>query len=76
MEEALKEQEKLDASGELDARAALILNPDTPFGDCFEAVMTDLLAGRHISQTEPSDENLLHKPTDEGEDEDKPTEEY
>jgi len=76
MEQALKEQEKLDAAGELDARAALLLNPDTPFGDCFEAVMTDLLAGRHISQTEPSDINLLSKPTDDGEDEENPTEDY
>ena len=38
--------------------------------------MTDLLAGNHISQTEPSDAGLYRRPTDSGEDEENPTEDY
>ena len=76
MEQAIKEQERLDQSEEIDERTALILNPDSPFGDVFEAVMTDMLAGRHISQTEPGDSGLSRGPTDSGEDEEKPTEDY
>ena len=76
MEQAIKEQEKLDQSMEIDERAALVLNPDTPFGDCFEAVMSDLIAGRHISQTEPTDPGLSRGPIDNGEDEDNPTLDY
>ena len=64
IEEALKEQQKADESEEIDARADLILNPDTGFGERFDAVMTDILAGRHISQTEPKDPGKYRKPAD------------
>ena len=76
MEQAMKEQQRLDHSQEIDERANLLLNPNSPFGDCFEAVMTDLLAGNHISQTKPSDAGLYRRPTDSGEDEENPTEDY
>lgn len=75
IEEALKEQAKLDQSAEIDERAALLLNPDTGFGDRFEAVINDMLNNNHVSQLNPEDTGLYRAPTDHGEDEDKPTEE-
>ena len=64
IEEALKEQERLDDSEEIDARADLLLDPTTSFPERFEAVMTDMLAGRHISQTEPEQPGLFRKPSE------------
>ena len=64
IEEALKEQARMDESEEIDARADLLLNPDTGFADRFDAVMTDMLAGRHISQTEPTQPGLFRKPAE------------
>jgi hypothetical protein len=73
LEEALKEQERIDASSELNAREDLMLNPDTGFGERFEAVMTDMLAGRHASQVNIHQEGLHRGPTDNDEN---PTEEF
>ena len=64
IEEALKEQARMDESEEIDARADLLLNPDTGFAERFDAVMTDMLAGRHISQTEPKDPGKYRKPSE------------
>ena len=64
MEEALKEQEKLIAQDEHDARAALMFDVDTGFGDRFEAVLADMLAGRHPSQQSLPNPDSLKKPTD------------
>ena len=64
MEEALKEEARIDESAEIDSRADLILNPNTEFGERFEAVMTDLLKGQHITQTEPKHPGKYRKPTD------------
>ena len=69
----LKEQEKIDATEELNAREDLMLNPDTEFGDRFEAVMTDMLAGRHPSQFNTQLEGLHRAPADNDEN---PTEEF
>ena len=63
IEEALK-QELQDQSAEIDGRADLVLNPHTEFNDRFEAVMTDLLTGNHITQTEPEQPGMYRKPTD------------
>ena len=76
IEEALKEQEKQDQSAEIDARAALLLDPTTGFAERFEAVMTDMAAGRHISQVEPDDPGLYRAPTDIKENDEKPTEDF
>tara|TARA_R100001463_G_scaffold122328_1_gene178788 strand:- start:2916 stop:3731 length:816 start_codon:yes stop_codon:yes gene_type:complete len=76
VEQALKEQEKIDQSAEIDARAALTLNPDTDFGEKFEAVITDLLAGRHTTQIQPSDPGLYREPIDNGEDLEDPTKDF
>ena len=73
IEEAMKEQEKIDATAELNAREELFLNPDSGFGDRFEAVMTDMLAGRHASQINSDQEGLHRGATD---NEENPTEEF
>jgi hypothetical protein len=41
-----------------------LLDPTTSFPERFEAVMTDMLAGRHISQTEPEQPGLFRKPSE------------
>lgn len=76
LEEALKEQVKVDETAAIDARAALLMSPDTGFAERFEAVMNDMLAGNHISQTEPEDSGLFRKPIDNEESEDNPTNEF
>lgn len=76
MEEALKEQEKLMESAELAEREALILDPNTVYGDKFEAVMLDMLAGRHITQTSAENSGLHQGPTDNNEDDENPTLNY
>ena len=69
IEEALKEQQRQDESDLIDERTDLILNPDTGFGERFDAVMTDMLAGKHISQTEPEDPGRYRKPADDTDEE-------
>jgi len=60
----------------LDQREALLLDPNTMYGDKFESVMLDMLAGNHISQASSHNLNLTQGPTDNGEDEENPTEDY
>ena len=67
IEEALKEQEKIDHAAMIDERNAMLVDPNTDYGDKFEAVMVDLLSGRHTSQVEPQDPGLYREPTDNGE---------
>jgi hypothetical protein len=76
IEEAIKEEQKKDDTAEIEARAALLLDPNTQYVDRFEAVMTDILAGKHISQTEPSNPGLFRAPTDNEENDENPTEEF
>ena len=64
IEEAMKEQEKIDQAEEIDARDALLLDPSTDFDTRFEAVMTDMLQGRHVTQIEPDDPGLYREPVD------------
>jgi hypothetical protein len=64
IEQAMEEQIKEDQSQEIDARAALTIDPDTGFGDRFEAVITDLLQGRHVGQMETDDPGLYREPVD------------
>ena len=60
-------------SFELQCRSSADIDPDTGFGDRFEAVMLDLLNGTHITQTEPDDPGLYREPTD---NEDDPTQDF
>lgn len=76
IEEALKEEQKADQSAEIDARAGLIFDPTTNFAERFEAVLTDMVAGRHVSQIEPEHPGMFRAPTDIEENDEKPTEEF
>jgi len=64
IEQAMKEQEKLFEQEELDERANLIFDPDSHFANKFEAVIEDMLAGRHPSQSSIPNPKSLDKPTD------------
>ena len=64
VEEAMKEQEKQFEQEELDERANLIFDPDSHFSNKFEAVIEDMLAGRHPSQSSIPNPDSLNKPTD------------
>ena len=75
VEEALKEEAKLINSDEVDARNALLFDPNTHYADRFEAVMTDILAGSHASQLHPDGENLFNEPID-NEDPNNPTKDF
>ena len=64
IEEAMKEQEKAFEQEELDERANLVFDPDSHFANKFEAVIEDMLAGRHPSQSSIPNPKSLDKPTD------------
>lgn len=72
IEEALKEQQRMTAE-ELSQKEALFLDPNTSFGDKFEAVMLDLLEGNNASQLLPNDFPTL---IDHGESEENPTNDF
>ncbi len=76
IEEAIKQEQKKDDTAEIEARAALLMDPSTAFADRFEAVMNDMLSGNHISQTEPTDPSLFRAPIDIEENDENPTEEF
>ena len=64
IEQAMIEQERMDMTEEIEAHAELTLDPNAPFAEKYQAVITDLLTGNHITQTEPLDPGLLRKPID------------
>ena len=72
IEEALKEQQKMTEE-DFSQKEALFLDPNTPFGDKFEAVMLDLLEGNNSSQLKPDDYQTL---VDHGESEENPTNDF
>ena len=72
--EAIKAQEKLDKNEELASREDLILNPDTEFDQRFEAVMLDLLDGKHSTQIKPAPG--LHQHPEDNDSDDNPTTNY
>ena len=69
MEEAMKEAMQADETAMIDARAEMMINPATGFGDRFEAVMTDMLEGRHSTQIEPDDPGMYRETIDNDDDE-------
>ena len=76
-EQAMKEQEKIQDKAEADLRAQLLLNPDVGFAERYEAVMTDMLAGRHVNQIHPDDPSLFKDLIDNQEsDDENPTNEF
>ncbi len=64
IEQAMKEQAKIDEAAKIDERSALVLDPDTDFTKKFEAVMTDMLEGMHITQIDEDVDGLYREPTD------------
>jgi hypothetical protein len=77
IEQAMKEQEKIQDKAEADLRAQLLLNPDVGFAERYEAVMTDMLAGRHVNQIHPDDPSLFKDLIDNQEsDDENPTNEF
>ena len=75
IEQAVKEQEKIEAE-DLSGREDLILNPETMFDERFEAVMVDILNGRHPSQLHPNTPGLFSQPEEHETDDDKPTSDF
>ena len=73
MEEALKREAKELEQGLIDERAALLFDPNTDYNDRFEAVMTDILNGRHVNQLAPEEPGLYQDPIDNKEN---PTDEF
>ena len=73
LEEALKKEEKQFDQEEFDERANLIFDPDSHFSNKFEAVIEDMLAGRHTSQSSVPNPKSLDQPTD---NEENSTEDY
>ena len=55
VEQAMKEQEKLLKEMEIKERGDLIFQPEADFSDRWEAVVEDMLFGRHSSQTTDTD---------------------
>ena len=76
MEQAIKEQERMDEAEGLAGRDDLILNPETMFDERFQAVMVDMLKGNHISQTKPETPGLYQGPEQHETDEDDPTSDF
>ena len=70
MEQAVKEEMRIDETESIEQRAHLLLDPNTQFGERFEAVLTDMLGGKHISQTEPDEPGLFRAPSENDEDTD------
>ena len=64
VERALEEQAKMINQQELDERSNLTFAPDSHFADRIDAVIGDMLAGRHSSQSNISNPDSFKKPTD------------
>ncbi len=64
VEEALKEEERMITDAEHDERASLMFDQDTGFNERFEAVVSDLLTGRHPTQSSLPNPSRLDKPED------------
>ena len=70
IEEAMKEQPRYRQSRSW--RASLMLNPDIGFAERYEAVMTDMLAGRHVNQITPDEASAFKDLIDNEEPEETP----
>jgi len=64
VERALEEQAKMIDQQELDERSNLTFAPDSHFADRIDAVIGDMLAGRHPSQSNIINPDSFKKPTD------------
>ena len=66
-------QAKLDQSELINDRNNLFLDKDSNFDKRVQAVMSDIIEGRHITQIEPQHPGLFKKPD---EDQFDPTDDY
>ena len=73
MEEALKEQQKSMEAELIDQRNSMIFDPNTEYDARYEAVMIDILEGRHVNQLQSNDAALYQEPIDNDEE---PTNEF
>tara|TARA_B100001778_G_scaffold219961_1_gene182329 strand:- start:720 stop:1535 length:816 start_codon:yes stop_codon:yes gene_type:complete len=76
IEEAMKQQERIDEAAGIDAHNAMMIDTDADFGDRFQAVITDLLGGHHPSLLEPDDPGMYRKPVENEEDDESPHNEF
>ena len=76
IEQAVKEQEKLEASEIMSGREELLLDPNTMFDERFQAVMVDMLKGNHSSQIAPEAPGLNGNPELHETDEEDPTSDF
>ena len=47
----------------------ILMNPNSPFGERFDAAIAEMLTGKHSMQITPDDPTLSNKPTDNNEEE-------
>jgi hypothetical protein len=80
MDKAIEKEVEVKRVAEVQARHDMLMDVDTGYNDRFQAVLTDMLQGRHISQTEAEDRDMYKQiPTDhsyeeiDDSDEDEPT---
>ena len=65
MDKAIEKEVEVKRAAEVQARHDMLLDVDAEYNDRFEAVLTDMLEGRHISQTEAEDRAMYRQmPTD------------
>ena len=76
IEQAVKEQEKIEAEHDISGREELLLDPGTQFDERFEAVMVDILKGRHASQIHPNMPGLFEHPEQHETDDEDPTSDF
>lgn len=76
IEQEIKEQQLEDESHIIDERASLILDPSTEFSQRFEAAMTDMFAGRHVSQINLNDTGLYREKNNDDENNDNSTSDF
>jgi hypothetical protein len=78
VEQAFAEEAKQDQSLIIDERAELFLDNDASFNKRVQAVMHDILEGRHVSQADPEFPGLYRQldVDNENDDDDNPTHEY
>ena len=76
IEQAVKEEEKQMKAEGLDPRDELVLDPNTMFDERFQAVMVDMLEGKHASQIKPNSPGLHDQPEDHETDDENPTSDY
>ena len=65
MDKAIEKEVEVKRAAEVQARHDMMMDVDTEYNDRFQAVLTDMLQGRHISQTETEDRDMYRQiPTD------------